>query len=178
MIGLDDLSETQLAALDAIVRGGDDPRNPTACIEVSWLEDAGCPLTVLDELVAMKLVVLWDQCKLGRPLTPRVTLDPYAAVLMQVHILERTTIVGEELSEDPYWAETSQEPRSIHLPKRRHEIRWPWMDELPDPKSVRKSGEVMRDEEGEPVLLFGQQVPEDRKLKGKGGAKTKRRRAG
>lgn len=192
MVTLEDLSEPQRAALDAIVRGGDDPRKPTACVNLDWLEAQGCSPETIAELATLRLVVRWDRCKLGRPLTPRVTLDPYAAVLLGVHILERTTIVGEELSEDPYWAEASQEPRSIHLPKRRHEIRWPWMDELEDPDAVDPvhDPEYLVDEvSGEEIELFTQlfdgtkvsgiKIKIDPRLKGKGGAKqAKRRRAG
>jgi hypothetical protein len=173
MIGLDDLSEPQRAVLDAIVRGGDDPKRPMACVETFWLVSAGHNQLVLDELVNLGLAAEWMLAGVLQ-----YTLTPYAAWLLKVHILERTTIVGEELSEDPYWAETSQEPRSIHLPKRRHEIRWPWMDELPDPKSLRKSGEVMRDEDGEPVKVLGMEVPVDRRLKGGAKQAKARRRAG
>lgn len=195
MVTLKDLTEPQRAVLDAIVRGGPGTGKPMACVELDWLETQGCTAVTIDELVAMRLVVRWDQCALGRPLTPKVTLDPFASAIMGVHILERTTIVGEELSEDPYWAETSQEPRSIHLPKRRHEIRWPWMDEIEDPDWVDPSEEpefLVDEMSGEEIELFTQlddgrevsgiKITIDHRLKGakgKGGAKTtKRRKAG
>lgn len=199
MVALEDLSETQVFTLAAIVRGGDDPRKPMACVEVGWLKDAGCPLAAIDELVALRVVVLWEQDKLGRPLTQRVTLTPFGAWLLGVHILERTTIVGEELEETPYWAELDREPAPLHLPKRRHEVRWPWMDELPDPDAVDPvhGPEFLVDEvSGKEIELFTQlfdgrevagiKIKIDPKLKGakgkgaKGKAKAqpKRRKAG
>ena len=174
MVRLDDLSAEQIFALAAIVKG------KLAWSSAAEMEDAGVAADTIEGLVGLGLVDRWGQPYVGHIAEDRVTLNPYAAWLLEVHILERTSIVGDELSEDPYWAETSQEPRSIHLPKRRHEIRWPWMDEVPDPKSLRRAGEVMRDEEGEPVKVLGMEVPVDHRLKGKGGAKQPkaRRRAG
>lgn len=188
MIGLDDLSERQRAVLDAIVRGGDDPKRALAWVKWADLFDEEFAPDDMDRLVEMHLIAEW---MLAGELC--YTLAPYGAWLMQVHVLERTTIVGEELSEDPYWAETSQEPRSIHLPRRRHEIRWPWMDELEDPDAVDPvhDPEFLVDEvSGEEIELFTQlddgrevsgiKIKIDRRLKGKGGAqaKPKRRKAG
>lgn len=170
MVRSEDLSGEQRAVLDAIVAG-----------KLAWSSEIeitlhlGCLdpdelLRVLGEVVGLGLVVPW--VLYGET---QYTLTPWGAVALDVHILERTVIVGEELEEDPYWAETTQEPRSIHLPKRRHEIRWPWMDELPDPETVKRSGEVLCDEDGEPVTVLGMPVPVDPKLKG---AKQSERKAG
>jgi hypothetical protein len=130
MVEIDDLTAEQRALLDAIVRGGPDPRRAFAWTEAVYLWETGHEPGTFDELVGAGLVVAWDLSGLLR-----YTLTPYGAWLMGVHILERTTIVGEELSEDPYWAEVTKEPPPLHLPKRRHEIRWPWMDEVPDPNA-------------------------------------------
>lgn len=172
------LSPDQLMVLGMIIRGNlawsseDEMVVAAMVMGCPEYEDVAKPLA---ELVTLGLVVEWT---LAGKL--QYTLAEYAAWMMQVHILERLSIRGEEIEEDPYWAELTKEAPPLHLPKRRHEIRWPWMDELPDPKSVKRHGEVMRDEDGEPVLIFGRPVPEDPKLRGKGGAKQAkaRRRAG
>lgn len=138
----------------------------------------GCPsyedvAKPLGELVSLGVVVEWT---LAGKL--QYTLSEHAAWMMQVHILERLSIRGEEIEEDPYWAELTKEAPPLHLPKRRHEIRWPWMDEVPDPKSLRRAGEVMRDEEGEPVKVLGMEVPVDHRLRGAAKQAKARRRAG
>jgi hypothetical protein len=160
MVEIGDLTEPQRATLAAIVQG-----------KLAWSPmaelQAGGHSEAIEELISLGLAARWGEPWIGHLPEDRVTLTPFGAWLLDVHILERTTIDGEDLSEDPYWAETSQEPRSIHLPRRHHEVRCPWMDELPDPKSLRKSGEVMRDDEGEPVKVMGRVVPIDPKLKGK-----------
>ena len=173
MVEIGDLTAEQRALLDAIIRGGPDPRRALAWSLVAALELAGHAVATIDGLASLDLVARWQA-----PEGPCLTLSPYGAWLVGVHILERTTIVGEELSEDPYWAETTKEPPALHLPKRRHEVRWPWMDEVPDPTTVRR--QVLEDEEGEPVKIMGQVVPIDRRLaKAKGGkAARARRRAG
>lgn len=171
MVQIGDLTEPQRAALAAIVRGR------LAWSPVDELLAAGHG-EAIEQLIALELVVRWGKPHVGYLPEERITLHPFGAWLLQVHILERTILEGEELREEPYWAEKAREPASIHLPKRRHEVRCPWMDELPDPDSVKRPGEVMRDEDGEEVRLMGMTVPIDRRLaKGKQ-AKAKRRRAG
>lgn len=195
MVTLEDLTEPQRAVLDAIVRGGPNPKRAFAWTEAVHLWETGHDAETIEEMVNAGLAVSWVLSGLLR-----YTLTPYAAALLEVHILERTTIVGEELSEDPYWAETSQEPRSVHLPKRRHEIRWPWMDEIEDPDWVDPSEEpefLVDEMSGEEIELFAQledgrevsgiKITIDHRLKGakgkppgKGGAKQAkaRRKAG
>lgn len=171
MVQIGDLTEPQRAALAAIVQGR------LAWSPLGELKAAGHG-EAIQGLIALELAVMWGEPYVGHLPEDRVTLTPFGAWLLRVHILERTTINGEELSEDPYWAELDRQPSPIHLPKRRHEVRCPWMDELPDPDSVKRPGEVMRDEDGEEVRLMGMTVPIDRRLaKGKQ-AKAKRRRAG
>lgn len=171
------LPEKHLAVLEAIVRGGPRPKDALAWVKWSALVDEEFAPDDMDRLVEMGLIAEW---MLGGEL--HYTLAPYGAWLMQVHILERLSIRGEEIEEDPYWAELDREPAPLHLPKRRHEIRWPWMEELPDPKTIRRHGEVMRDEDGEEVRVMGRVVPIDPKLKGAKGKKSakqpKRRKAG
>lgn len=165
------LSPEQLAILDAIIAGGS---LRLAWMPMAELVGAAHSPDVIEGMVRAGLVVEWFL--VGEI---QATLSEHAAWMMQVHILERLSIRGEEIEEDPYWAELDKEAPPLHLPKRRHEIRWPWMDELPDPKSVRRAGEVMRDEDGDPVKVLGMTVPVDHRLRGKGGAKQpKRRRAG
>ncbi len=168
MVRSEDLTIAQREALDAIVLG-----------KLAWspavgLFAEGHDIATLEQLVSLGVAVWWSLCG-----EMQITLTPYGASVMRVHIIERLCVIGEELEEDPFWIDIIREASSVVLPKRRHEIRWPWMDELPDPKSLRKSGEVMRDEDGEPVKVLGMEVPVDQRLKGKGGAKQpKRRRAG
>lgn len=169
------LSPEQLMVLDAIIAGGS---LRLAWMPMAELVGAAHSPDVIEGMVQAGLVVEW--MLVGEM---QVTLSEHSSWLMQVHILERLSIRGEEIEEDPYWAELDKEAPSLHLPKRRHEIRWPWMDELPDPKSVRRAGEVMRDDDGEPRQVMGRVVPIDPKLKGakgtgKGGAKPKARKAG
>lgn len=165
MVRSEDLTEAQREALNAIVLG-----------KLAWSPAAdlfadGHDVSTLEQLVSLDLAVWWP---LGGSL--QITLTPYGASVMRVHIIEKFSIIGEELEEDPFWIDIIREASSIVLPKRRHEIRWPWMDELPDPKSLRRAGEVMRDEDGEPVKVLGMEVPVDHRLRG--GAKQKRRKAG
>jgi hypothetical protein len=162
------LPEAQRAVLDAIIAGGS--------LRLAWmpageLVGAGHDPDVIEGMTRAGLVVEWMLAGVVQ-----VTLHQHAAWLMQVHILERTSIIGEELEEDPYWAELTKEPQSLQLPRRRHEIRYPWMDEFADPESV-KGPQVLEDDEGEPVLVMGRPVPIDRRL-GKKTAKAKQRRAG
>lgn len=187
MVQIGDLTEPQRAALAAIVQGR------LAWSPLGELKAAGHG-EAIEELIGLKLVDRWGEPYVGHIPEDRVTLNPYAAWLLKVHILERTTIAGEDLSEDPYWAETSQEPRSIHLHGRRHEVRCPWMDEFEDPYGVDPNREpefLMDAVSGEEVKLFTQledgretsgiKIKIDPKLKGakgKGGAKQKRRKAG
>lgn len=188
MVEIGDLTEPQRAALAAIVQGKL-AWSPVAELQAAGHEEA------IEELVGLKLVDRWGEPWVGRIPEDRVTLNPYGAWLLKVHILERTTIAGEDLSEDPYWAETSQEPRSIHLPRRHHEVRCPWMDEIEDPYGVDPNREpefLMDAVSGEEVKFFtqledGREVggikikicPKLKGAKGKGGAKQpKRRKAG
>jgi hypothetical protein len=169
MVRREDLTEAHRAALAAIVS------SPLAWSPASDLWRNG-HADALAELIALELVVPWQ---IGPTL--HYTLTPYcASVVVERHILERMTIIDGELEEDPYWAELDREPAPLHLPKRRHEIRWPWMEEIEDPRAERPDEVLMDEASGNPVLMFGQTVKIDPKLKGKGkgGAKQRKRRAG
>ncbi|AGA28409.1 hypothetical protein [Singulisphaera acidiphila] len=159
---LAELPGPQRAALDAIVAGGS---LRLAWLPVSELVEAGHTPAVLDALVRSGLAAEWSLAGVMQ-----LTLSAYGAWLLGVHILERLSMRGEELEEDPYWAALSKQAPPLRLPKRRHEIRWPWMEEILDAKSLPRQANspefLVDDATGKPMLLFdGIKVVIDRRIK-------------
>jgi hypothetical protein len=175
MTTLEELSDDQRAALAAIVGG-----------RFAWtpvVEMAGSADT-LATLVTLGLAARWTARGIDA-----VTLTPWGAWVMNVEIIERVRIVGDELEEDPVWADRPAVPPRLRLPRRAHEVRFPWMETFPDP--LPGPEEYLIDEaSGKPLELFaklfdgewigGVKVKIDRRIRRAKKAKAgkARRRAG
>ncbi len=170
MTTLDDLSDDQRAVLASIVAG-----------KLAWTLITETT-EAITSLVGLGLVERWTARGIDA-----VTLTPWGAWIMGVEIIERVKIVGDEIEEDPVWVEKPAAPRQLRLPRRQHEVRFPWMEVFEDPLP---GPEFLVDEEsGKPIELFarmfdgewigGVRVKIDRRMKGKkkarGGPKGRRK---
>jgi hypothetical protein len=157
------LTAPQQSLVAAIVAG------KLAWSGIADLATAGHAPETLAELEGLGIVERWGEPHVGRMAEATVTLSPWGAWVRGVEIVERIEIRGEELEEDPVWAERPAAPRRVVLPRRAHETRFPWMEAFPDPLP---GPEVLVDEVSEePVKMFagaesGDTIDEPSHLKG------------
>lgn len=142
------LAEAERALLRAIIDGR------LAWSYWSALALAGHAVETAAALEVAELVTCWRL-----PDGHALTLTSWGACVCGVWIVERVIVLGEELEEDPRWAELRVDddgvaipPPPLRLPKRAREVRYPWPDELPDPKA--KPAWLIDQESEKPVVLF------------------------
>ncbi|AGA28720.1 hypothetical protein [Singulisphaera acidiphila] len=158
------MTDPELAALEAIVAA------PLAWSPIADLKLLGHTPETLAGLQALGLVEPW-----GSAADLVWTLTPWGATVLEVVIIEHGP------NEVPRWSQPWNAPRFVRVPRHRHEMRWPWMEELPS-RDLGPLDVLILGEDAKPLLLFGRTVVKDKRIKPPPRAKKakakRRRKAG
>ena len=146
------LTDPHRALLDAIVAA------PLAWTLISRFSSPDAEFAI-NQLEELDLVVRWSL-----PAGDVVTLTPWGAYVLRVEIDERFATVEGFTVEVPSWVLEGKADGPIVLPRYPREVRMPFPDRVPD---RRPAPEVLTDETGKPVELFGMAIPIDPRMGGK-----------
>lgn len=124
----------------------------------------------LAALIDRDLAVLWQ---LPEPEGLVLTLTPWGAIVCEVSIHERIKRDGDGYIEEPYWDDDDAPELPLVLPRHAHETRLLLAHLIPSREP--NPAELVTDDEGEVLVLFGQAVRRDRRIKPASGGRPTRR---
>jgi len=156
------LTSTERAILAAVTRG-----------RGVWARRGRLPThepADLQSLLDRDLAVLW---MLPEPEGEVLTLTPWGAIVLDVAIHERIRRDGDGYLEEPFWDEADHPEPPLVLPRHAHETRLLLAHLIPSREP--NPCELVTDDEGEVLVLFGQAVRRDRRIKPASGGRPTRR---